>query len=393
MTTASDSTIDVRSIVALSFGACGSAAALRVCDPLLPHFASEYGVGLGTAGQTVTAFAIAYGLLQLAYGPIGDRYGKYRVVTLATLGCALTSVLCAIAPSFGLLVLARMLAGATAGALIPLSMAWIGDTVAYERRQAVLARFLIGQMFGIAMGQVLGGLGADYLGEGPVFVVLAIWFAAAGLLMWRSAPRREVRLPPPAGNVLQRFVAVLSVSWARVVLLTVFVEGILLFGALAFVPTHLHRVYGISLTLAGAIVMLYGVGGLVYAALSPMLIRRWGEAGLAGGGAVLLALCFAVIALTRLPLVAAAACFVAGLGFYMLHNTLQVNATQMAPTQRGSSLSLFAAILFLGQATGVTLAGALAERYGTAPVLTVAGLLLLVVGLSFAAARRAQLRA
>jgi len=66
MTTASDSTIDVRSIVALSFGACGSAAALRVCDPLLPHFASEYGVGLGTAGQTVTAFAIAYGLLQLA---------------------------------------------------------------------------------------------------------------------------------------------------------------------------------------------------------------------------------------------------------------------------------------------------------------------------------------
>jgi len=127
--------------------------------------------------------------------------------------------------------------------------------------------------------------------------------------------------------------------------------------------------------------------------LSPMLIRRWGEAGLAGGGAVLLALCFAVIALTRFPLVAAAACFVAGLGFYMLHNTLQVNATQMAPAQRGSSLALFAAILFVGQATGVTLAGTLAERYGTAPVLTVAGLLLLVVGLSFAAARRAKLRA
>ena len=43
-------------------------------------------------------------------------------------------------------------------------------------------------------------------------------------------------------------------------------------------------------------------------------------------------------------------CFVAGLGFYMLHNTLQVNATQMAPAHRGSSLALFAAILFIGQA-------------------------------------------
>ena len=379
--------------MALSFGACGSAAALRVCDPMLPHFAEEYGVGLGTAGQTVTAFAIAYGLLQLAYGPIGDRFGKYRVVTLATLACAVTSLLCALAPTFGALVFARMLAGATAGALIPLSMAWIGDTVAYERRQAVLARFLIGQMFGIAMGQVLGGLGADYLGERPVFFVLASWFAAVAVLMWRFAPAREAQPHRATGTFVQRFASVFAVPWARVVLLTVFVEGILLFGALAFVPTHLHRVYGIPLTLAGAIVMLYGVGGLLYAALSPMLVRRWGESGLAGGGGVLLAACLATVAVTRAPLLAAVACFVAGLGFYMLHNTLQVNATQMAPAQRGSSLALFAAILFVGQAIGVTVAGVLAERYGTEPVLVGAGGLLLVVGLAFAAARRARLRA
>ena len=384
--------VEVRPIVALSFGACGSAAALRVCDPMLPHFAAEYGVGLGAAGQTVTAFAIAYGLLQLAYGPVGDRYGKFRVVTLATAGCAISSLLCAFAPTFGALVFARMLAGATAGALIPLSLAWIGDTVAYERRQAVLARFLIGQMFGIALGQVLGGLGADYFGEHPVFLVLAAWFAAVAALMWRFAPQREAPSQRGPGNFLQSFAAVFGVAWARVVLLTVFAEGILLFGALAFVPTHLHRVYGMPLTLAGAIVMLYGVGGLVYATLSPVLVRRWGEAGLAGGGAVLLAICLTSIAVTRAPLLAALASFVAGLGFYMLHNTLQVNATQMAPAHRGSSLALFAAILFIGQAAGVTLAGALAERYGTTPVLIGAGVLLLLLGLAFAAARRAQLR-
>ena len=146
----------------------------------------------------------------------------------------------------------------------------------------------------------------------------------------------------------------LAVPWARVVLLTVFVEGILVVGAMTFVPTHLNRVYGISLTLAGAIVMLYGVGGVLYAALSPMLVRRLGEAGLAAAGAVLLAICFASIGLARMPLLAALACFVAGLGFYMLHNTLQVNATQMAPAHRGSSLALFAAILFVGHATGAT---------------------------------------
>ena len=99
-----------RAIVALSFAACGSAAALRVCDPLLPRLTTEFGIGLGVAAQSVTAFAIAYGVLQLAYGPIGDRYGKYRVITLACGASALTSLLCGLAASFQALVLARLVA-------------------------------------------------------------------------------------------------------------------------------------------------------------------------------------------------------------------------------------------------------------------------------------------
>jgi predicted MFS family arabinose efflux permease len=381
--------VPVRPIVALSVGACGSAAALRVCDPLLPRLTVEFGVGLGTAAQTVTAFAIAYGLLQLAYGPIGDRFGKYRVITFATLASALTSLACALAPTFSALVAARMLAGATAGALIPLSIAWIGDAVAYERRQSVLARYLVGQMFGIALGQLLGGLGADHFGARPVFLALAAWFTVTAGMMWRFAPRD----PHPAssqahgGGFITRFASVLRASWARVVLASVFVEGVL-FAALAFVPTHLHTTYGLPLTVAGSIVTLYGVGGLVFAALSRVLVRRLGEAGLAIGGAILIAVCFSTIALGSSPIVAALGCLFGGLGFYMLHNTLQVNATQMAPEQRGSSIALFAACLFIGQSAGVTLGGYTAERVGTGAVIAGAGVMLLVLGVLFGVARR-----
>jgi len=361
---------------------------LRACDPLLPYLAAKYGVGLDAAAQTVTAFAIAYGVLQLAYGPIGDRYGKYRVIMLATIGCALTSMACALAPTLATLVIARLLAGATAGALIPLSLAWIGDSVPYERRQSVLARYLVGQMFGIALGQVLGGIGADYLGAAPVFVVLGLWFAATAWLMWHFRPSQAQVPDRNSGSIATRFAAVLRTPWSRVVLLSVFVEGFLLVGALAFFPTHLHRVLGIPLTLAGFVVMLFGAGGLVYAALSAALVRRLGEAGLAFGGGVLLFVCFIAIALGSTLLIAVVACLVAGLGFYMLHNTLQVNATQMAPEQRGSSLALFACTLFTGHAVGVTVAGMLAERFGTRPVIAGAGVLLLAVGWAFAAALR-----
>jgi predicted MFS family arabinose efflux permease len=409
--------VPTRPIIALSFAACGSSAALRVCDPLLPRFTTQYGVSLGTASQAVTVFAVAYGLLQLAYGPIGDRFCKYRVVTLACLASAFTSLACALAPGFDALLLARTFAGATAGALIPLSLAWIGDAVAYERRQPVLARFLLGQMLGIAMGQLIGGVGADHFGPAPVFGVLTAWFGATSLLLWRFAP------PPPAGrpaghdrvtaaaapagtppgeagrrhahaapgfasSVLARFAAVLRVPWARVVLGAVFLEGVMLFGGVAFIPTHLNAEYGLPLTVAGMMVMLYGAGGIIFAMASSVLVRRLGEPGLAAGGAIILMLALATIALARVPAVAAAGCLIAGLGFYMLHNTLQVNATQMAPQHRGSSVALFASCLFMGQSAGVALGGQVAQRIGTTPVILGAGITVLVLGLAFAFARR-----
>jgi predicted MFS family arabinose efflux permease len=206
--------------------------------------------------------------------------------------------------------------------------------------------------------------------------------------MWHFAPPPAHAAPLNAGgNVVGRFVAVLKVPWARRVLATIFLEGVLL-GALAFIPTHLHRVYGLPLTVAASIAMLYGVGGLAFAAVSSVLVHRLGEAGLATTGAILLALGFGAIALTKFVFVATLSCLLVGFGLYMLHNTLQVNATQMAPTQRGSSLALFAAWLFIGQSTGVSLAGYTSERFGTSATILAAGLLLLMLGLLFGAALR-----
>ncbi|MEM9443582.1 MAG: MFS transporter, partial [Pseudomonadota bacterium] len=73
-----------------------------------------------------------------------------------------------------------------------------------------------------------------------------------------------------------------------------------------------------------------------------------------------------------------------GLGLYMLHNTLQTNATQMAPAARGLAVSTFANALFLGQAAGITASGLLVDRYGFNPSFMVAAVGLLVLGLTFA---------
>ena len=82
---------ETRAIALLALAAFVSASAFRICDPMLPQLAAEFDTTTGQAARAVTAFAVAYGVLQMFFGPLGDRYGKYRVVSVATLACALAA--------------------------------------------------------------------------------------------------------------------------------------------------------------------------------------------------------------------------------------------------------------------------------------------------------------
>src|SRR5207247_9839117 len=130
---------------------------------------------------------------QVVLCPCAERYGTDRVMGWACTTSAVTALGCALAPTFGTLTAARFVAGATCAAIVPLSMAWIGDVLPYERRQPVLARFLIGQMLGFSAGSLLGGLGAEHFGIHTPFVFLALCFAGAAAIVF-AMPRR---LNPP----------------------------------------------------------------------------------------------------------------------------------------------------------------------------------------------------
>ena len=197
---------------------------------------------------------------------------------------------------------------------------------------------------------------------------------------------------PPIATLPAGIAYVWKQRWARIVLLAVFLEGTFMFGAFAFIATHLHRHYGISLSFAGTLVMLYGAGGILFAALSTILVRRLGEAGLATTGGVLICAMLIVIDATERWPLAALAVLVMGTGFYMLHNTLQTNATQMAPEKRGTAVSQFAFCLFVGQSVGVALAGLIAERADTDAVLAAGAFGVLAVALAFAQLRRTRQR-
>jgi hypothetical protein len=150
--------LDTRMLWLLSACAFASMASMRICDAMLPLLAAEFSATTGQAARTISGFALAYGVLQLFYGPLGDRYGKVRVIGFATLACTIGSTAAALSPTLDWLVVGRILSGVAAAGIIPLTMAWIGDSVAYEGRQEVLAKLLGATVFGMICGQWLGGL-------------------------------------------------------------------------------------------------------------------------------------------------------------------------------------------------------------------------------------------
>jgi predicted MFS family arabinose efflux permease len=364
-----------RAIALLALAAFASQAMVRVTDSLLPQIAAEFDATVGQAAIVVTAYAITHGSIQLVIGPLGDRFGKYRTVAVACALSSLTVLLCALAQTLGLLTLARLASGATAAWIIPLAMAYVGDVTPYERRQPVLARFLTGQILGQLVGQAFGGVLGDAFGWRAVFFVLAGLFALAALALVSELVRNPLtRAGKPAGGfaaLAAGYRTVLGDPWARVVLAAVFCEGALIYGVFAYVGADLHLRFGLSFTLVGLIVAAMAVGGLIYAAAVQPLVARLGQRGLARYGGLMVGACYLGLAAAPVWWLTPALVGALGLGFFMLHNTLQTNATQMAPEARGTAVALFSAVLYAGQSVGVALAAPVVDRFG-APVAFVA---------------------
>lgn len=362
--------------------------AQRICDAMLPELSREFGASLTESAQTVSMFAVTYGLAQLIYGPLGDRFGKFKVITAATLACSVGSVLSAFAPNLTVLVLARVLVALGAAAIIPMSIAWVGDNVPYEKRQETLARLSLGSTMGMVGGQLLGGVFTDTMGWRWAFALMTAQFGVVAWLLFRdwrgqgfpgAAPLAQ---EAPIGFVRQAW-QIARGPWSRVVLITAFIEGAAGFGMMAIWASHIHHELGLSLSASGGVAALFGLGGVGYIMRSKKLIARLGETGLSAWGATIMGVFALVLAWTPVWWLALPACLVAGFGFFMFHNTMQTNASQMAPTARGTAMSTFAACLFMGQSAGVITAASLTGMLGSAWVITLGALVMTALGWMF----------
>ena len=382
-------------ITLLALASFASQSMVRVSDSLLPQIAADMGVSVGAASIVVTAYALAHGSVQLIIGPVGDRFGKYACVTAAAAMSTVLVLLCGLAGSLPALVAARLACGLSAGWIIPLAMAFLGDVIPYERRQQVLGTFLSGKSSASysARRPAAGGVLGDFFGWRQVFFFLAALFAIATIALLIEFFRNPITHAGHATATRSRgfvtdYATVLRAPWARTVIALGFIESLFMFGAFAYVGADLHLRFGLSFAVVGLFVGAFAIGGLIYSLSVRGLVNRLGQIGLVTGGGALLALAYLTIAFAPHVYLAPLAITGIGLGYYMLHNTLQTNATQMTPQARGTAVAIFSSALYLGQTLGVAINGMIFDRFTAVPIFVIAAGGLLALGLWLARALR-----
>jgi len=349
-------------------------------DPLVPAVAADLLTAEANVSLLASAYAIPYALVQPVLGPAGDRLGKVRVIKVCLFFLSFATMLAAFATTIEVMFIARVLGGLAGGGIIPLAIASIGDRVPFEQRQVALSQILTAMIAAVLVGTVGTGFLATLIGWRGVLVTAAVMTGAVFVMATFSlrARPRAVRLGENPGStrasVLDGYRRIFANRRAYVCYSAVFFEGVLILGLLPYVATLLAARGAGGIFEAGLVLAGMAIGGLVYTQIAARFIGRMGGiSNLVRLGGVLAAIGYLGIATQGSWPLEMAAFMLLGFGFYSIHNSLQTQATELAPQHRGAAVALHAFFFFLGQSVGPLFYAAAFDIAPPQPVIATVG--------------------
>jgi MFS family permease len=388
---------------------CGLSVSLMqtLVVPLLPRFPQLLGASPSTVAWLVTATLVAGAVCAPVLGRLGDMYGKRRMLLLALGLVTVGSALGAMAPGIEVLLVARVLQGASLG-VVPLGLSIMRDELPADRVGSGIALMSSSLGIGGAVGLPVTGLvveqaswrwlfagaavlgavqfllvrrligespvrtggrfdlpGAVLLSAGLVGVLLAVskgaewgWTSgrvlgllAAAAALFAVWGRHELRAPAPLVDL--RVSARPAVLWTNVASILV---GFGMFATFMMstqilqAPTGTGYGFGLSLVPAGLALLPIGGAMAIFSPVSARLSRRWGPRATLVLGTVVLALGNAGFATLpgSLPLLMAASTVVA-IGAALAYSALPlIIMAAVPPTETGAANSLNTLMRMLG---------------------------------------------
>lgn len=335
-----------------------------VVSPILPAISQDLNLDISRSGLLITAYMIPFGIFQIIFGPLADRYGKKQVVTFSILTFTIATGVCALGTSLSSLALFRALTGIFAASVMPISLALIGDVFPMKERQQAIGTFMGLSFLGQGLSMVLGGTIAFFLNWRGVFITYAVLSLIPAVLLIKN-----YKLMPSEKNansqIIKPYIKLVSNTTSLFTYVIVVLEGMFIIGSFSYTGSFIAKEYHYNNLYIGLIMTAFGVmsviggrmGGKIASKIGPRKVLRLG----------LVSALFADIIIyfygTNLFMLILAVALL-GLGFIFTHSTLLTRATAFAEKARGSAMSLVAFCFMGGGGLGTAIGGKVISIYG-----------------------------
>jgi len=338
--------------------------AMTLCLPSMQEWGAIFSTSQADVQLTFSGYVVAYGALQLLYGPLSDRHGRKPILMLGLVVAGLASVLAALATDIATLTLARVLQGAGSAASMVVGRSMVQDLFSGPQRTRVMA--YIGMALGMCppLATLIGGQIHVRLGWQTNFVLLAVLAALLLVAAWLGLPR-VMKPAPAAGHWLP---AMLS-AYARLMQEPRFLLYVAILAAttatfyafLAGAPIVLKG-YGIGPDGIGWFIMAVPVSYILGNFMTSRLIAQagesrvmaWGQALTLSGLVVMLALGLGGV---QTALAVALPLLLLGFGHGLLNPPALAGTVGVVPTLAGSAAAVAGLMQQLTGATGGYLVG------------------------------------
>jgi predicted MFS family arabinose efflux permease len=357
---------------------------LYMVAPLIPSLSSYFKVSEQAVGLVVPAFLIPYGIFTLFYGLLADKTGTRLIILFSFFLFAIFTALTAFSESIPQLLAWRLLTGIGAGGVIPISLAWIGQTYTYAERGRPLG-FVFGAVagggaFGASVGVFLESfIGWKILFLGVGTIALLVWIIL--YLAYQKMPAtRAVKQGLTLNMVFKGYRQLLTSLRGGSAYTYVFLNGIFASGVYTWLALYFERNYSLNGWQIGLALLGYGVPGLLFGPFIGKLADKFGRSKLLPLGLFLGALSASML-IFNIPLtIARVSVITLSLGFDLTQPLLAGIISQVGKERSGQAMSVMAFMLFVGFGLGSYLFG-LALKLGFTDALIIFSIFQVILSL------------
>lgn len=189
-----------------------------IANVAIPTIAGDLGASSSQGTWVITSFGVANAISIPITGWLAKRFGEVRLFLIATLLFVLASWLCGIANSLEMLIVFRVLQGAVAGPIIPLSQSLLLNNYPPEKRGMALAFWSMTIVVAPICGPILGGWISDNIHWGWIFFINVPIGLAVVLISWKLLEGRESRISHQPVNTIGLILLALGVGTLQLML-------------------------------------------------------------------------------------------------------------------------------------------------------------------------------